>query len=47
LQVAIWHGFYAPKGTPRPVLDRLSRALQAALRDERTVRRLAELGTAP
>ena len=47
LQVAIWHGFYAPKGTPRPVLDRLSRALQAALRDERTVQRLAELGTAP
>ncbi len=47
LQVTIWHGLYAPKGTPRPVLDRLSRALQAALRDERTAQRFAELGTAP
>jgi len=25
--VAIWHGLYAPKGTPKPVLDKLSAGL--------------------
>jgi tripartite-type tricarboxylate transporter receptor subunit TctC len=47
LQVTIWHGLYAPKGTPRPAVERLSQALRAALRDERVVQRLAELGSAP
>ena len=47
LRLTIWHGLYAPKGTPRPVVDRLSRALQAALRDERVMARLAELASAP
>ncbi len=46
-EVSIWHGLYAPKGTPRPVVERLSRALQAALRDPRLVARFAELGTEP
>jgi tripartite-type tricarboxylate transporter receptor subunit TctC len=32
-EVVIWHGLYAPKGTPRPVIDKLVRALQAALKD--------------
>jgi tripartite-type tricarboxylate transporter receptor subunit TctC len=47
LRLTIWHGLYAPKGTPRPVVERLSRALQAALRDERVAARLAELASAP
>ncbi len=47
LRLTIWHGLYAPKGTPRPAVERLSRALQAALRDERVVARLAELASAP
>jgi tripartite-type tricarboxylate transporter receptor subunit TctC len=46
-EVTVWHGLYAPKGTPRPIIDRLSRALQVALRDEALVRRFADLGTAP
>ena len=46
-QVTVWHGMYAPKGTPAPVIQRLSQALQAALRDERLIARFAELGTAP
>jgi tripartite-type tricarboxylate transporter receptor subunit TctC len=46
-EVAIWHGLYAPKGTPAAVTQRLSQALQAALRDERLIARFAELGTAP
>ena len=45
--VTVWHGLYAPKGTPPEVTQRLSRALQAALRDPQLVRRFAELGTAP
>ncbi|MCO6418212.1 tripartite tricarboxylate transporter substrate binding protein BugD [Siccirubricoccus sp. KC 17139] len=46
-QVTVWHGLYAPKGTPAEITQRLSRALQVALRDPRLVQRFAELGTAP
>jgi len=46
-QVSVWHGLYAPKGTPAEVAQRLSRALRTALRDEKLVRRFAELGTEP
>ena len=44
---AIWHGLYAPAGTPQPVIDKLSEALKAALADPKVVERFAELGTAP
>jgi tripartite-type tricarboxylate transporter receptor subunit TctC len=47
LQVGIWHGLYAPKGTPQPVIEKLSASLQKALQDKNVVDRLAELGTAP
>jgi tripartite-type tricarboxylate transporter receptor subunit TctC len=30
-EISVWHGLYAPKGTPKPVIDRLSKALQDAL----------------
>ncbi len=46
-EVSVWHGVYVPKGTPAPVIQRLSTALQAALKEERLVSRFAELGTAP
>ncbi len=46
-EVSVWHGLYAPKGTPAEVQQRLSRALQVALRDEKLVARFADLGTAP
>ena len=46
-QVGIWHGIYAPKGTPAEVTERLSKSLQLALKDENVVARFAELGTAP
>ena len=36
-----------PKGTPEEVVDRLSKALQTALKDPNVVARFAELGTAP
>ena len=31
--VTIWHGLYAPKGTPKPVVDKLNAALKATLKD--------------
>ena len=46
-EVSVWHGLYAPRGTPTPVVQRLNRALIAALRDENIGRRFADLGTAP
>jgi tripartite-type tricarboxylate transporter receptor subunit TctC len=42
--VSIWHGLYAPKGTPKPVLDRLVSALQEALKDPGLNKRFADLG---
>ena len=47
LEVAVWHGMYAPKGTPKPVIDKLVSALQAALDDQLVKERFAELGTEP
>ena len=31
--LAVWHGLYAPKGTPKAATDKLNAALQAALKD--------------
>lgn len=46
-EVAVWHGIYAPKGTPKPALDALVAGLQAALKDANVKLRLADLGTEP
>ena len=46
-EVSIWHGVYAPKGTPKAVIDKLSEALKVALKDPNVVQRFAELGTEP
>jgi tripartite-type tricarboxylate transporter receptor subunit TctC len=46
-EVAVWHGLYAPKGTPREVVARLTAALQAALKDAKVIARFADLGTEP
>src|SRR5678809_360744 len=42
--VAIWHGLYAPKGTPKPVLDKLVAALQETVKDEAVKKRFSDLG---
>ncbi len=39
-----WNGLFAPKGTPRPVIDRLADALDKALDDKNVRSRLVELG---
>lgn len=46
-EVSIWHGLYAPAGTPDDVVARLSQALQAALADPTVAARFADLGTEP
>jgi tripartite-type tricarboxylate transporter receptor subunit TctC len=46
-QVAVWHGVYAPKGTPAAVVNRLNAALKVALKDRTVIERFAALGTAP
>ncbi len=42
--VAIWHGLYAPKGTPKPVLDKLNAGLKKALQDPDLHKRQEALG---
>ncbi|NWG87457.1 MAG: tripartite tricarboxylate transporter substrate binding protein BugD [Hydrogenophilaceae bacterium] len=46
-EVTVWHGVYAPKGTPKPVIDKLVKALAFALKDETVKQRFADLGTEP
>ena len=46
-EVSIWHGIYAPKGTPKEIVDRLSQSLKVALKDSNVVARFAELSTEP
>jgi tripartite-type tricarboxylate transporter receptor subunit TctC len=46
-EVSIWHGLYAPKGTPKTVVATLTKALQEALRDPTVKQRFADLGTEP
>jgi tripartite-type tricarboxylate transporter receptor subunit TctC len=45
--MSTWHGLFAPAGVPVPILDRLSAALRAALREERLLSRFADLTTVP
>ena len=42
--VTIWHGMYAPKGTPKPILDKLNTAMKAALQDPDFIKREEALG---
>jgi tripartite-type tricarboxylate transporter receptor subunit TctC len=46
-EISIWHGLYAPKGTPKEIIDRLSKSLQVALADPKVIEQFAELGTTP
>jgi putative tricarboxylic transport membrane protein len=46
-EVSIWHALYGPKGTPKPVIDKLTKALQEALKDATVKQRFADLGTEP
>lgn len=43
-EVGIWHGMWAPKGTPKPVTDKLVSALQTGMADPDFQKRMAGLG---
>ncbi|MCA6107110.1 tripartite tricarboxylate transporter substrate binding protein BugD [Bradyrhizobium sp. CNPSo 4026] len=45
--VTTWYGLYAPRGTPKSVVDTLVSALQTALKDPPLVSRFAELSMTP
>jgi tripartite-type tricarboxylate transporter receptor subunit TctC len=42
--VSIWHGLYAPKGTPKEVLDKLNAALRTTLKDPDFIKHEEEMG---
>jgi len=46
-EVVVWHGLYLPKGTPKPVVDKVVSSLQAAVKDPTLKAKLAELGAEP
>jgi tripartite-type tricarboxylate transporter receptor subunit TctC len=43
-EVVVWHGIYAPKGTPAEAIGKVNNALRVALKDPQTVAKLKELG---
>src|SRR5450830_84685 len=43
--VKVWHGMYAPKGTPPEVINKLNAALRSALQDPVVTKRLADLSS--
>ncbi|MNN35825.1 Tripartite tricarboxylate transporter family receptor [compost metagenome] len=40
----VWHGVYAPQATPQAVLDKINKALRAALKDPSLIKREEALG---
>jgi tripartite-type tricarboxylate transporter receptor subunit TctC len=42
--ISVWHGLWAPKGTPKEVMTKLLEATRAALANPQVQKRLAELG---
>jgi tripartite-type tricarboxylate transporter receptor subunit TctC len=43
-EVGIWHGLYAPKGTPASILQTMNTALKAAIKDPAFVKSMESLG---
>jgi tripartite-type tricarboxylate transporter receptor subunit TctC len=43
-EVTSWYGVFAPKGTPRAIVDRLHRAIAAVVKEPPVVERLTALG---
>jgi len=44
IEVAIWHGLWAPKGTPPAIIEKLNAAVVATLNDPEIRHRLEDLG---
>jgi tripartite-type tricarboxylate transporter receptor subunit TctC len=46
-ELAVWHGVFAPKGTPPAIVQKLSAALKGALKDPDLVKRFNDINTEP
>ena len=46
-EMSVWHGLWAPEGTPPEAVQKLTAALAAALEDPKVIERFADLGTVP
>jgi tripartite-type tricarboxylate transporter receptor subunit TctC len=42
-EVVVWHGMYAPKGTPKDVVMKVNAAMQTALKDPAVIARMTDL----
>src|SRR3712207_6370487 len=47
IEVSTWYGLYAPRGTPKPIVEKVSAALQKALKDGEVISRFAQLSMEP
>jgi tripartite-type tricarboxylate transporter receptor subunit TctC len=45
LDIAVWFGLYAPKGTPRPIIETLAKALRSTVQDPAVAAQLAKIET--
>jgi tripartite-type tricarboxylate transporter receptor subunit TctC len=43
-EVVVWHGIYAPKGTPKDAIEKFGSALRAALKDPGVAQKLESMG---
>lgn len=43
-QMVVWHGVYAPKGTPKVAVEKIGSALRSALKDPAVATKLTDLG---
>jgi tripartite-type tricarboxylate transporter receptor subunit TctC len=46
-ETGVWNGFLAPTGTPRPIIERLSRAANEAVKSDDVIRALESQGIIP
>ncbi len=46
-ELSVWHGIFAPKGTPPAIVQKLSGALKAALKDRELIARFNTISTEP
>jgi tripartite-type tricarboxylate transporter receptor subunit TctC len=44
LAIEYWHGLWAPTGTPKPIIDKLNKAVQAVLADPQTAETWRKVG---
>ena len=42
-ELSVWHGLYAPKGTPAATIERLNKAARTALADPALVKRFTDM----